>query len=402
MTVLAPPSQTPVRAITLLAVSSFATQGMVRVTDSLLPQIAADFAVTVGTASLVVTAYALMHGSIQLVIGPVADRFGKYRTVTIMTALSALLVFACGLAPTLDALVLVRLANGAVTGWIIPIGMAYVGDVTPYEKRQQVLGTYLSGQIVGQLFGQAMGGILGDIFGWRGVFFILAGIFALSAAALAFELRTNPVTRWGHGTARGGRGFVAEYRAVLSNPWARIIIVMAFVEGALMWGAFAFVGADLHLRFGLSFTLVGLVVAAFGVGGLSYSVSVRWLVSRLGQSGLARNGGLLLAIGFLVLVIQPVWWFAPLATAGIGLGFYMFHNTLQTNATQMVPEARGTAVAIFSSALYLGHTAGVAAAAPAVDGWGAAPVFAFAGLALAATGYGFAWLLRRRLSEAGP
>ena len=41
----------------------------------------------------------------------------------------------------------------------------------------------------------------------------------------------------------------------------------------------------------------------------------------------------------------------------IGLGFYMLHNTLQTNATQMSPEARGTAVALFSSALYLGQTA---------------------------------------------
>ena len=52
-----------------------------RVTDSLLPQIAADFGTTVGAASIVVAAYAVSHGSIQLVIGPVGDRFGKYRTV---------------------------------------------------------------------------------------------------------------------------------------------------------------------------------------------------------------------------------------------------------------------------------------------------------------------------------
>ena len=53
--------------------------------------------------------------------------------------------------------------------------MAYVGDVMPYERRQQVLGRYLSGQIFGQLFGQAAGGVLGDLFGWRNVFFLLAG-----------------------------------------------------------------------------------------------------------------------------------------------------------------------------------------------------------------------------------
>ena len=53
--------------------------------------------------------------------------------------------------------------------------MAYIGDVTPYERRQPVLGRYLSGQIFGQLFGQAAGGVLGDLFGWRNVFFLLGG-----------------------------------------------------------------------------------------------------------------------------------------------------------------------------------------------------------------------------------
>ena len=67
------------------------------------------------------------------------------------------------------------------------------------------------------------------------------------------------------------RGFVADYAAVLSNPFARIIITIAFIEAALAWGAFAYIGANLHLRFGLSFTLVGLTVACFGVGGLIYA-----------------------------------------------------------------------------------------------------------------------------------
>ena len=53
----------------------------------------------------------------------------------------------------------------------------------------------------------------------------------------------------------------------------------------------------------------------------------------------------------------------------------MFHNTLQTNATQMTPEARGTAVAMFSSALYLGQTAGVAVGALVIDRIGAMPLF---------------------------
>ena len=143
---------------------------------------------------------------------------------------------------------------------------------------------------------------------------------------------------------------------VLRSPWSRAVIAFAFVEAAVLFGAFTFVGADLHLRFGVSFTLVGMFVGAFAIGGLIYSLSVRVLVNRLGQSGLATGGGVLLALAFVTLAIEPHYWIAPAAILVIGLGFYMLHNTLQTNATQMTPEARGTAVAIFSSALYLGQT----------------------------------------------
>src|SRR5262249_22085932 len=163
---------------------------------------------------------------------------------------------------------------------IIPLGMAFVGDAVPYERRQQVLGRYLTGQISGQLFGQAAGGIIGDWLGWRAVFFLLAAIFALVAVALFRELAINPSTRPGGRAGQRSRGFIADYSMVLSNPWARAVIGTAVVEAALMWGAFAYVGADLYLRFGLSFTLIGLVVASFGIGGLIYAALVPRLVGR--------------------------------------------------------------------------------------------------------------------------
>ena len=59
-----------------------------------------------------------------------------------------------------------------------------------------------------------------------------------------------------------------------------------------MFGAFAYVGADLNRRFGLSFTLVGILIAAFGVGGLIYAGSVRQLFAYFGETGLAAYGGI--------------------------------------------------------------------------------------------------------------
>src|SRR5262249_57276021 len=142
-------------------------------------------------------------------------------------------------------------------------------------------------------------------------------------------------------------GFIKDYATVLRTPWARAVIAMGFIEALFMFGAFAFVGAVLHLRFGINFTLVGLFVGAFAIGGLIYSLSVRGLVNRLGQIGLVTAGSVMLALAYLTIALAPNAYLAPFAIMAIGLGYYMMHNTLQTNATQMTPEARGTAGASF-------------------------------------------------------
>jgi len=391
-----PPAPSATRAIAFLAVAGFASQAMVRSADSLLPQIATDLGVTVGAASIIVSAYTVMHGSMQLVTGPVADRFAKYRVIAIATALCGVFVLMCGFAQSLTTLTLARVASGACAAWIIPLGMAYIGDVTPYERRQQVLGRYMSGQITGQLFGQAAGGIVGDLLGWRAMFFVLAALFAIAALALARELAVNPTTRPPLAHDERPRNFTAGYGLVLRSPWARTLMLAVALETGLVFGAFAYIGADLHLRFGLSFTLVGVIVGTFGVGGLLYALTVKQLVTRLGQTGLALYGSLILGVAYLTLAFAPFAWLTPLAVLLIGLGFYMLHNTLQTNATQMTPEARGTAVALFSAAVYFGQTIGVALSAPVVDRTGAPPVFVAVAVLLPVLGWWFAGRLRQR------
>jgi len=387
---------TPTRSILLLAAAGFASQAQARVTDSLLPQIALDFHTTVGTAALVVSLYAVSHGAIQFVAGPAGDRFGKYRTVTIASLLAAILVAICGTVSSLPELVLARLATGAVAGWVIPISMAYVGDVTPYQRLQPILARYASGYILGQLFGQAAGGILGDLIGWRNVLFVLAGIFAAAALGLIVELIIDPKTNERAKATASPRGFIAEYAIVLSDPFARVILVVGVLEAALAWGAFTYIGADLHLRFGLSFTFVGITVAFFGLGGLIYASLVQSLVHWFGQRGLLVTGSGLFTAAYLVLAVEPRWWLAPAAVITIGLGFYMFHNTLQTNATQITPQVRGTAVAIFASALYLGQTIGITLGALVIDRIGARALFAGTAIAFPALAVWFAHELKRR------
>jgi YNFM family putative membrane transporter len=124
-------------------------------------------------------------------------------------------------------------------------------------------------------------------------------------------------------------------------------------------------------------------------------------VRRLGERGLALAGGLAVGASLVLLPLLPVAGLAAPLLAVQGLGFYMLHNTLQTNATQMAPEMRGLAVAAFASCFFLGQALGVWLAGHAVDRLGFAPVFVACGILVALLATSFAAALRRRASRGG-
>jgi MFS family permease len=121
----------------------------------------------------------------------------------------------------------------------------------------------------------------------------------------------------------------------------------------------------------VSLTMAGALVALYAVGGMMYTFVAGAVLRRLGERGLALAGGVVLCLAFLVYLLGPAWGWAVLASALAGFGYYLLHATLQTNATQMVPDARGTAVAWFASCLFMGQAAGVALAGVMVDAVGA-------------------------------
>ena len=192
---------------------------------------------------------------------------------------------------------------------------------------------------------------------------------------------------------------IGQMLAVLRRRWALTVILVVALEGGMFWGAFTFVSTDLHLRFGLGFAAIGLAVAAFGGGGFLYVMVAPHLVRLLGERGLCTWGGSGLGLAFALMALAPTAEVEFAAIVLSGISFYMFHNTLQTNATQMTPEARGTAVAIFSSAIYLGQTLGVAAGALVFDRFTAVPLFIATAVALPALAFWFAGKLQRRTME---
>ncbi|MCD0506203.1 MFS transporter, partial [Bordetella petrii] len=363
-----PPASSHNRAIALLALAAFVSACAFRICDPMLPRLAADFGTSTGQAAATVTAFAVAYGVLQMFFGPVGDRYGKYRVVAVATFACAIGSAGAVLAPTLDMLVLCRALSGAAGAGIVPLSMAWIGDNVAYEQRQATLARFLTGTILGMAAGQLAGGWFADTVGWRWAFgALVAGYLAVGLLLWREVARQAATAASVPAEAPPRQGFMAQVRTVLGVPWARIVLATVFIEGLLVFGALAFAPAYLHARFGLSLTAAGAAVAVYALGGLLYTVVAGPVLRRLGERGLASAGGVLLCVAFLMYLLGPAWGWALPASMLAGFGYYLLHATLQTHATQMVPSARGTAVAWFASCLFLGQAVGVALAGLVVD-----------------------------------
>lgn len=376
----------------LVACAGFASMAGMRLCDTLLPELARSFGTSTSAAAGAVSMFAIAYGVLQLVYGPLGDRYGKQRVICLAVSVSALINLALAFSPHLSVLIVLRFLAGATAAGIVPLSLAYIGDSVPYSSRQQVLAKYLSATIMGMIFGQWMGGFFADTLGWRAAFSLLTLLFGAVALLMARRLPALPNPHH----VQAGASYFQQVASVLRVPWARRILLAALIEGGVAYGAFVFIPVHLHEHYGLSLTAAGSIVVLYGLGGLGYAFSARHIVARLGEQGMVLCGGILSATGFGLLAFSNHWAWSMPACAVAGLGFYMMHNTLQANATQMAAQARGTAVSLFACSLFLGQSIGVSLIAMLIDRMGSSAAFLPSMAILPLLGLWLAWAIRHR------
>lgn len=385
-----PKDASPREVIALLALAAFNSGISFRCVEPMLPQLASDFGTSVSAASSVITSFALAYSASVLLQGPLGDRFGKLRVVTLGTALAGVAALACAGAWDLGSLAALRFVMAICASASVALGMAYIGEVVPLAERQTTIARFIAGSLGGQTLGPLFGGLFTDWAGWRTSFAVLGAVFLLAAGVLFVRTRHS----WPAALPGRFRPLAVHARLLARAP-VRWLIAVGVAETFFFFGAYVFLGAYLRARFGLSFTAIGLVLAGYGLGGLLYSSLVGWFIRTLGERGLVAAGGLTGAIFFTLFVVLGDWKIAAPLTIVLGIAFYLIHNTVQTRATEIAPDARASAIALYASAWGAGQALGVGAMGLAVAFFGYAPMIIAFGL-----GYGLlGWWLRSNLSR---
>src|ERR1700722_11263476 len=349
------------RVLTVSMLAIFSTTLLMRAVDPLVPQLADYFVVDPHTVALLATAFSLPYAITQPILGGLADAFGKTQ---LMTWSLVILVAAAAIgaaARSLPVLFVSRIVSGIMAGGVFPIAVAIAADLVTIERRQVAVGRMLGAAMIGNVLGSPAAGLGAGLVGWGGVFVGLTalGVIAVVAAFVGFRgVSSGAVARVDI------RRLPATYAEIFRNPLAKVCYVAVMVEAICLFGLFPYVAGLLAAAGEPRAAIAGLVIGGFRLGRLLLSAIVAILVGRLGERRLMIGGGSLLAVSFALVALRLPWPLQALDFIFVGLGFYMMHGVIQIYASELAPQAGGSAMSMHSASFFFGNAIG-----PVVYGW---------------------------------
>ena len=375
----------------ILSLGGFAASMAARIVDPLVTAIAADFIMPVATVALLASAYTLPFSFSQTLLGPVGDAIGKSLMIRVALALLAVFLLASAFAPSFSTLMSVRILAGMAGAGIIPLSFALIGDTFAIAVRQVAMSRFLASTLVGQLVGSSAAGILAEWIGWRYVLGLSALIAFLAAiAAILWLPRSNQPSN-----PIDVREILQRYGRVLKNPRAYVCFCSVFLEGGAIYGVTPFIGDIMQQRQIGGLREAGFAVAGLGLGGLLYTLVVPLILKVATRMQMMRAGGILAGLSLMALAIPLSAWGISGVMVFLGIGFFLIHNSIQTEVTELLPAARASCFALHAFSFYLGQSVGPILYGQSLSYFGLQPSVLAGGFVLICVGFCINFFLKR-------
>ncbi len=364
---------TPPHIFTLILIAGVSALSMNVFLPS-LPKMTVYFDTEYRLIQLSVSAYLLCNAILQIIVGPISDRYGRRPVILYGFALFALATLGCIYAPTVEVFLAFRMLQGVVVVGIV-LSRAVVRDMVPQDQAASMIGYVTMGMAIVPMIGPAIGGLLDEAFGWQANFWLL---FALGLATLWVCWRDMGETATERSTS-----FAAQFRQypelLMSRRFWGYCLAAAFGAGAFFayLGGAPYVGSEVY---GLEPGTLGIY---FGAPALGYFlgnwVSGRYSV-RYGINRLIVVGTVLTSMG---LAVSLTLFYAGLGSVNIFFGFMTFvglgNGLVMPNANagllSVRPHLSGSASGL-GGAIMIGGGAALSALAGALlqPGRGAYPL----------------------------
>lgn len=364
--------------ILALAIASFCIGTTEFVIMGLLPEVAADLGVSIPSAGLLVTGYAL-----SVVVGApiIAIATASLPRKPVLLGLATLFVMGnlfCAIAPNYWLLMLARVVTAFGHGAFFGIGSVVAANLVPRHKRASAIALMFAGLTLANILGVPAGTALGEVYGWRATFFAVVAIGVAAVIAIAFLV---PAAN----SEQKGRGIPSEI-AVLGKLQVWLAMLISALASGSLFAVFTYIKPILTDVSGISTSMVTWVLLLFGAG---------MTVGNIIGGKLADWKLMPTVIGTLVAVVVTHVVLAEVSSSHVaaivviflwGVLTFVIVPPLQMRVVETADEAPNLAATLNQGAFNVGNAAGAWIGGAALT-WGVSyQELPFVGAALAAIG----------------
>ncbi|WP_417597273.1 multidrug effflux MFS transporter [Pararhodobacter oceanensis] len=353
---------TPPHIITLILISGVAAMSMNVFLPS-LPNMALYFDADYRLIQLSISLYLAFSAGLQLVIGPISDRYGRRNILLISIGIFIIASAGTLIAPTAEIFLLFRMLQAAILT-ALALSRAIIRDMVEEAHAASMIGYVTLGTSIVPMLGPVLGGVLDEVFGWKATFLLLM-VLGIAVMALTWaDLGETTVNR-----PTSMRDQIRDYPELLTSPrfWG-YVMTTACASGTFFayLGGAPFIGTEIY---GLSPSKLGMFFGVTGAGyGLGNFFSGRFS-TRVGTIRMINMGNLVMAVG---ISLQTIAWYLDLGAAGfflpfvlLGVGNGMLLPNSNAGMLSVRPHLAGTASGL-GGAFMIGGGAALSALAGAV------------------------------------
>lgn len=367
------------KMINILGFMAFLANGDNYAVAPLLINISNDLNLEISSAALSVTAYMLSFGLFTIIFGPLGDRFGKTKIISIAAFGTAIFSMLGAIAFNLPSLILLRAMNGAFGAGIFPVTLALVGEVVEPENRQKFIGKVMGMMFLGAASATAIGGALAYFGSWRMVY-LGYGLAELILAFIMIRILPNTPSVIDH------LNFTSVYKEALSNKKLMARVTTIMIVGYCVFGSFTYSGKLIQAKTGYSVLIVGIILTIFGAGtvfGGRMAPKVRvkigkWFFILTGILGSISLGILSHSVSIALICI---------GLFGFGLSFVFLQSTMIMKVQEALPKLRGTAMSLASFNIFVGGAIGTIINGKVLDNYGVSNIFIISSIIMLVVGF---------------
>ena len=365
------PARIPV-ALYALTIGAFGIGTTEFVIMGLLLQVAADLKVTIASAGLLISGYALGVFVGAPLLTAATSRLPRKAALVALMVIFTLGNLACALAPNYEVLMAARVLTSLAHGTFFGIGAVVATNLVAADRKASAISIMFTGLTVATLLGVPAGAWLGLHFGWRATFWAVAAIGVLATVIIAAFVPKD------HGDRRGIA--IREEVKVLARTQVLLGLAATVLGYAGVFAVFTYIQPMLTRISGFSESAVSPILLVFGVGMIVGNLVGGKLADRRLLPTLVGSLALLaLVLGAMTFALHNAV-SAVLFTGLLGAAAFATVAPLQLRVLQQAHGAGESLASSFNIAAFnLGNAIGAWLGAAVIDrgpGLGAIPWFA--------------------------